>query len=56
VQEEKPGVLVNTATRRPFTWDDACVENNTHVGYDAPAMRATHAAVRDLLRTVFNLR
>lgn len=56
VREEKPGVLVNTATRRPFTWDDLCVENNTHVGYDEPAMRATHAAVGDLLRAVFNLR
>ena len=56
VREEKLGVLVNSATRRPFTWDDSCVENNTHVGYDEPAMRATHAAVRDLLRDVFNLR
>jgi dienelactone hydrolase len=56
VREESPGVFVNTATRRPFTWDDLCVENNTHVGYDESAMRATHAAVRDLLRAVFNLR
>jgi dienelactone hydrolase len=56
VSEEKPGMLVNTATRQPFTWDDACVENNTHVGYDQTAMLATHAAVGDLLRTVFNLK
>jgi dienelactone hydrolase len=56
VREEKPGVLVNTVTRRPFTWDDLCVENKTHVGYDEAAMRATHAAVRDLLRTIFNLK
>ncbi len=56
VREEELGALVNSATRQPFTWDDSCVETNTHVGYDAPAMRATHAAVRDLLRAVFNLR
>jgi len=54
VREDKPGVLVNNATTRPFTWDDSCVENDTHVGYDQPAMRATHAAVRDLLRAVFH--
>jgi dienelactone hydrolase len=56
VREEKLGVLVNTVTRQPFTWDDLCVENNTHFGYDETAMRTTHAAVRDLLRTVFNLK
>jgi hypothetical protein len=56
VKEEKPGVLVNTATRQAFTWGDACVENNTHVGFDEAAMLAAHAAVRDLLRTVFNLK
>jgi dienelactone hydrolase len=56
VREEVPGVLVNTVTRRPFTWDDSCVEKNTHIGYDEAAMRAAHAAVRDLLRTVFNLK
>jgi len=56
VREEKLGLLVNTVTGRPFTWDDSCVENNTHFGYDEAAMRATHAAVRDLLRTVFDLK
>jgi dienelactone hydrolase len=56
VREEKPGVLVNTATRRPFTWDDLCVENITHVGYDEPAMRAAHVAVKDLLRGLFHMR
>ena len=56
VREEKPGALVNTATGRPFTWDDACVENSTHFGYNEAAMRTTHAAVRDLLRGVFNLK
>jgi dienelactone hydrolase len=56
VREEEPGVITNTGTKRPFSWDDACVENNTHFGYDEAATRATHAAARDLLRTVFNLK
>ena len=56
IREERVGVLVNTATRRPFTWDDSCVEKNTHIGYDEAAMRATHAAIGDLLRAVFKLR
>jgi hypothetical protein len=56
VREEKLGVIINSATKRPFSWDDMCVENNTHFGYDEVATRATHAAVRDLLRTVFNLK
>ena len=56
VKEEQPGVLVNAATKRPFTWDDSCVGTNTHVGYNETAMLATHAAVRDLLRSVFHLK
>ena len=48
-------MLINAATRQPFTWNDACVDTSTHVGYDGAAMRATHAAVKDLLRKVFKL-
>jgi hypothetical protein len=48
-------MLVNAATGQPFTWKDPCVETDTHVGYDEAAMRATHAAVKDLLRRVFKL-
>jgi dienelactone hydrolase len=53
VKEERPSVLVNSATKLPFTWDDSCVGKDTHIGYNEAAMRATHAAVRDLLGTVF---
>ena len=56
VREEQLGVIINNATKRPFSWNDTCVESNTHFGYDEAATRATHAAVRDLLRTVFNLK
>jgi len=55
-REEPLGVLVNATTRQPFTWDDPCVKRDTHVGYDERAMRATHAAVRDLLRAIFKLK
>ena len=55
VGEGPPGMLVNAATGQPFTWKDPCVETDTHVGYDEAAMRATHAAVKDLLRRVFKL-
>ena len=56
VREGPLGVLVNASTKQPFTWDDPCVKRDTHVGYDESAMRATHAAVRDLLRAVFKLK
>jgi dienelactone hydrolase len=56
LREEDLGILINTATKRPFSWDDLCVEKSTHIGYDEAAMHATHAAVEDLLRAVFNLR
>jgi dienelactone hydrolase len=56
VREEPRGMLMNAATKQPFTWDDPCVERDTHVGYDETAMRATHAAVRDLLQAIFKLK
>src|SRR5215475_2844231 len=56
MKEEPLGVINNIATKRPFSWDDTCVEINTHFAYDEPATRSTHAAVRELLRTVFSLK
>jgi len=55
VRESSPGMLVNAATGQPFTWKDPCVATDTHWGYDEAATRATHAAVKDLLRKVFKL-
>jgi hypothetical protein len=56
MKEEPLGVITNATAKQPFSWDDTCVEINTHVGYDEAATRATQAAVRDLLRAVFNLK
>jgi dienelactone hydrolase len=55
IRENPVGVFVNTATSAPFTYKDACVELNPHVGADPEATRAAHRAVKELLRSLFNL-
>jgi dienelactone hydrolase len=47
IAEEPKGVLINVATKAPFTYKDACVERDPHVNYDA--------AVKDVLRATFKL-
>src|SRR4030095_13958746 len=37
ISEDAQGRLVNTATGQPFTYKDACVEHDPHVGHDAAA-------------------
>jgi dienelactone hydrolase len=55
ISEEAPGRLINAATGQPFTYKDACVERDPHIGYDPVATQAAKQSVRDLLRTVFKL-
>jgi len=55
IQEEPKGILINAATKQPFTYKDACVESDPHVNYDAEATRASHAAVKDFLRATFKM-
>ncbi len=55
IREAADGVLLNDATQRPFTYDDACVEHGAHFGYDPAAAQAARAAVNAFLRTVFKL-
>jgi dienelactone hydrolase len=55
IQEEPTGVLINAATRQPFTYKDACVEIGPHVGYDAAATEAAKASVKEVVNTVFAL-
>lgn len=52
-REEAPGRLVNTATGHLFTYLDACVERNPHVGHDPVATQAAVQSVREFLKTVF---
>ena len=47
--------LINASTREPFTYKDACVELNPHVGYDAAATEAVKTSVKQFLSTVFKL-
>lgn len=56
IREEATGQLINAATRQPFSYKDACVERDPHVGYDPAATQAARQSVGDLLKAVFNLR
>ena len=49
------GVIINTSTGQPFTYGDACVERNPHVGHDPDATAAAKTAVKDFLRSIFKL-
>jgi dienelactone hydrolase len=55
IKEEAGGVLMNTATNQPFTYKDACVELNPHVGHDAAATDAAKQSVKQFLKSVFKL-
>jgi dienelactone hydrolase len=53
IEEVEGGLLVNSATRRPFAYaTDNCVERGASAGYNAAALAATEKAVMELvLRT-----
>ena len=53
LKEEPTGVIINTATQKPFTYGDACVGRNPHVAYSASSTHATEDAVKALLKAVF---
>ena len=55
IREEANGQLVNAATAQPFTYKDACVERDPHVGHDPVATQAAKQAVKDVIKTVFKL-
>jgi dienelactone hydrolase len=53
--EGEDGVILNAATRKPFTYSDACVERGPHVGYNEAAAQATKRAVLDFLTARLHL-
>jgi dienelactone hydrolase len=55
IREEFPGQLINTATGQLFTYRDACVERDPHIGYDPAATRAASQAVKEFLKVTFKL-
>jgi dienelactone hydrolase len=56
IREADGGVLINAATNQPFTYQDACVKLNPHVGGNAAATASARAAVLETLRDVFKLK
>ena len=55
IREDEAGQLINSATGQPFTYQDACVERDPHVGHDAAATQAVRQAVGEFLKTLFKL-
>jgi dienelactone hydrolase len=55
ITEEPLGIMINTETRKPFSYNDSCVKRDPHVAYSASSTHATEEAVKALLKEVFNL-
>ncbi|HET6838163.1 MAG TPA: dienelactone hydrolase family protein [Bradyrhizobium sp.] len=55
IKEGEGGVLMNADTQTPFSYKDACVELNPHVGGNPTTAEAARKAVSDLLQALFKL-
>jgi dienelactone hydrolase len=55
LKEEPRGLIINTATGQPFSYQDPCVQTGPHLGQNEAAASATRASVKDFLRTTFKL-
>ena len=55
MHEEAGGVIVNSATKEPFSYQDPCVEGGPNVGYNAAAHSAATEAVKGFLRTTLKV-
>ena len=55
IKEGDDGVLMNADTKEPFTYKDACVELNPHVGGNPETAEAARKAVSGFLATLFKL-
>lgn len=55
IKEGDGGVLMNGDTNAPFTYKDACVELNPHVGGNPATAAEARKAVVDFLQTLFKL-
>jgi dienelactone hydrolase len=55
LREEPLGTILNLETGKPFSYQDACVRTDPHLGYHEAAANETRKAVKDFLRTVFRL-
>jgi dienelactone hydrolase len=55
IKEGDGGVLMNGDTNAPFTYKDACVELNPHVGGNPATAAESRKAVADFLQALFKL-
>jgi dienelactone hydrolase len=55
IREGDGGVLVNADTQAPFTYEDACVELDPHVGGNPETAEQARKAVVDFLAALFKL-
>ena len=55
IQEEADGLLINTDTKQPFAYTDACVVHGVHIGHDPVATREAKQAVKELFKKIFQL-
>src|ERR1700754_3315497 len=55
IMEGDGGVLMNAETRTPFSYKDACVELNPHVGGNPATAQEARKAVSEFLQALFKL-
>ncbi len=55
IREEPEGLLINAATKQPFTYRDPCVELGPHIGPDATAREDAKMRVKAFLKMVLKL-
>ena len=55
LSEGEGGVLVNADTKAPFSYKDACIELNPHVGGNPTTAAEARKAVSDFLQALFKL-
>jgi dienelactone hydrolase len=55
IKEGDGGVLMNADTQAPFTYKDACIELNPHVGGNPATAEEARKAVSDFLLALFEL-
>ena len=55
IKEADGGVLMNADTQQPFTYQDACVELDPHVGGNPTTAEAARQAVTDFLKALLKL-
>ena len=55
IREGDGGVLMNGETNAPFTYKDACVELNPHVGGNPVTAAESRKAVEEFLQVLFKL-